>query len=292
MVAFDATGSVRWSVPSEQPQIATDDGGVIGQSGITYDQNGNATGQMASLPTYSWNGNGYEVGSVVQRVSILINTAAGFAAQAGTNRAGIWTAKVPDWKGNDVVDQQKLTKSVWNKFYGSNCRAVLGDAQGLGPFTVDALWQLQQKDQFYDLTRATVANWTFDDITGHVHNLQTVPEGSYKSTLITYLGQSLAATINFGVPGPILFASGVLGQAGSQYTLVHEVLIHSYKGWTDAQVFANPWFATKRLWNDGQGSRTISTWMSTDCKCTPGAPGDAGKDPNTGGACSPNNPKW
>ena len=58
MIAFDASGSLRWSVPNEQPQIATADGGVIGQSGITYDQNGNATGQIA-VATQSWRGNQY-----------------------------------------------------------------------------------------------------------------------------------------------------------------------------------------------------------------------------------------
>ena len=60
MVAFDATGNTRWIVPNETPQIATADGGVIGQSGITYDQNGNAMGQMASLLTYSWLGYAYQ----------------------------------------------------------------------------------------------------------------------------------------------------------------------------------------------------------------------------------------
>ncbi len=68
MVAFDQSGGVRWSVPNEQPQIATDDGGVIGQSGITYDQNGNATGQTTGSTVYSWLGNAYQVGSVDQVV--------------------------------------------------------------------------------------------------------------------------------------------------------------------------------------------------------------------------------
>jgi len=63
MVAFDATGNARWIVPNDTPQIATADGGVIGQSGITYDQNGNATGMMGNLPTYSWKG-AYQIGSV------------------------------------------------------------------------------------------------------------------------------------------------------------------------------------------------------------------------------------
>jgi hypothetical protein len=60
MIAFDASGTARWIVPNETPQIATADGGVIAQSGITYDQNGNATGKMGSLATYSWLGYAYE----------------------------------------------------------------------------------------------------------------------------------------------------------------------------------------------------------------------------------------
>ncbi len=63
MTAFDASGSVHWIVPNETPQIATADGGVIGQSGITYDQSGNATGQV-SLYTQSWRGYMYTDGQV------------------------------------------------------------------------------------------------------------------------------------------------------------------------------------------------------------------------------------
>ena len=65
MVSFDATGNVRWVVPGEMPAIAISDGSVIGQSGVIYDQNGSATGQM-NLPTYSWLGYAYQVGSVDQ----------------------------------------------------------------------------------------------------------------------------------------------------------------------------------------------------------------------------------
>lgn len=74
MIAFDANGSVRWSVPGGwEPQIATDDGGVIAiddDTGaiVTFDRNGNATGQISSstpysLPTYSWKG-AYQIGSI------------------------------------------------------------------------------------------------------------------------------------------------------------------------------------------------------------------------------------
>ena len=44
MIAFDQAGNVRWMVPNEYPLLAAPDGGVIGQSGVSYDQNGNGTG--------------------------------------------------------------------------------------------------------------------------------------------------------------------------------------------------------------------------------------------------------
>lgn len=48
MVDFDASGNAHWSVPGDQPQIATAGGGVIGQSGITC-PSGNGT---AARPWY------------------------------------------------------------------------------------------------------------------------------------------------------------------------------------------------------------------------------------------------
>ncbi|MGO9010158.1 MAG: hypothetical protein ACLQPN_08645 [Bryobacteraceae bacterium] len=94
MVAFDATGSTRWIVPNETPQIATADGGVIGQSGITYDQNGNATGMMARLPTQSWTGNEYASSGVVSSISVppVFSDGADFWPQVGGNPSGNGTA--------------------------------------------------------------------------------------------------------------------------------------------------------------------------------------------------------
>jgi hypothetical protein len=59
MMAFDISGSPRWSAPGYYPVIATMGGGVIAQSldrstVATLNADGNATGQLASLPTYSW----------------------------------------------------------------------------------------------------------------------------------------------------------------------------------------------------------------------------------------------
>jgi hypothetical protein len=68
MVAFDASGSELWYVPNDEPQMATADGGVIGRSGIIYDQNGSATGQLGNLPTYSWKG-AYLASSILSSVN-------------------------------------------------------------------------------------------------------------------------------------------------------------------------------------------------------------------------------
>ena len=82
MIAFDASGNLRWSVPNEQPQIATQDGGVIGKSGITYDQNGSSTGRV-NMATQSWTGNMYQFGSVEQVAVPPILTALTLWAQIG-----------------------------------------------------------------------------------------------------------------------------------------------------------------------------------------------------------------
>jgi hypothetical protein len=95
MIAFDASGTARWVVPNETPQIATADGGVIGQSGITYDQNGNATGQV-SLYTQSWRGYMYTDGQV-ERHAATPYTLAASAAQfpGGDNSHNGYVLSVP-----------------------------------------------------------------------------------------------------------------------------------------------------------------------------------------------------
>jgi hypothetical protein len=96
MVAFDASGNVRWSVPNDQPLIATDDGGVIGQSGITYDQNGNATRQM-SLFTQSWLGYAYRDGPVAQVLGTPFYIAASFWPFLSANASGNSASVHLDW---------------------------------------------------------------------------------------------------------------------------------------------------------------------------------------------------
>ncbi len=91
MVAFDTSGNVRWTVSNDRPQIATADGGVIGQSGITYDQSGNAIGQSANLPVQSMTGNDYQLGSVELLFLPPILFAPTFAAVQGGSPLGSLT---------------------------------------------------------------------------------------------------------------------------------------------------------------------------------------------------------
>jgi len=99
MIAFDSSGNLNWSVPYDSPQIATADGGVIGASGVTYDANGNATGQVP-LPVYAWTGNAYQVdpGQAQQVASTPPDVATSFwpggdaNSPPGANASGTKTA--------------------------------------------------------------------------------------------------------------------------------------------------------------------------------------------------------
>jgi hypothetical protein len=94
MAAFDQSGNVRWSVPNYSPVVATADGGAIarsfdGTTTSTFDANGNATGQIGNLPTYSWKG-AYTLGSVDSVIPTfdLANIANSFSATVGGNLTG------------------------------------------------------------------------------------------------------------------------------------------------------------------------------------------------------------
>jgi hypothetical protein len=98
MVAFDAAGNVRYIVPNETPQIATADGGVIGQSGTAYDSNGNAiwqTGLQFGRPSVpgnaqpSWGAQAYTFGaSGVSLDYFWFEYASSFGVLPGGNPSG------------------------------------------------------------------------------------------------------------------------------------------------------------------------------------------------------------
>jgi len=131
MIAFDAAGNIRWTVPNETPQIAAADGGVIGKSGITYDQNGNATGQVSQL-TYSWTSNAYQLGSVEQVLARPIYAALGFWSFFGGNSSGNSTA----------VNQQWFPPLASCTDNGGNCQGPLGPRDFLWNARNDLVSQL------------------------------------------------------------------------------------------------------------------------------------------------------
>ncbi len=94
MIRFSQSGNTIWSVPNDYPQIATADGGVIGSSGITYDNQGRATGQIANMATQSWTGNAYQIdpGQAQQVNFAPTNMATTLWAQVGANPSGQSTA--------------------------------------------------------------------------------------------------------------------------------------------------------------------------------------------------------
>ena len=126
MIAFTASGNTLWMGPNDTPQIATSGGGVIGASGTTYDQNGNVTGQTSNMPTQSWTGNSYQLGSVDQVAATLLVDATSFWPRTFGNPSTISTAsqrfqgKIHTFKLNqtatiDISDAIKTAQNIWSR---------------------------------------------------------------------------------------------------------------------------------------------------------------------------------
>ena len=105
LISFDQSGNVKWSVTGNyQPQIATADGGVIATSDsgptITFDQNGSATAQVASLAVNSWMGNSYSVSPAMTVISQALpkpDYATSFDALWGGNHSHNGTSVHQEW---------------------------------------------------------------------------------------------------------------------------------------------------------------------------------------------------
>ncbi|MEQ1949705.1 MAG: hypothetical protein ABL995_21145 [Bryobacteraceae bacterium] len=94
-VAFDASGSVLWTVQNEVPMIAIEDG-IIAQSGTAYDQNGNAVATDKARTT-AWNLNSYQIGSVDQTLAKLIRITKSWWPFSGGNSSGNSAATQQPW---------------------------------------------------------------------------------------------------------------------------------------------------------------------------------------------------
>jgi hypothetical protein len=198
MVSFDASGNTRWIVPGDTPQIATADGGVIGQSGITYDQYGNATGMIPNMPTYSWTGNAYTDGPVDSVISAMVDVALSFDAFAdgspSPNGAAVKVIRSPMFipfaitlptgvnSGNDY-DIEPGQRAVVAAYY-------VNTVQYLGPAQL-ALYPLA-------FERATAARFlgalgTTNTIVGYIdHGLEEGPPGQATTRALCFWRWCLA----------------------------------------------------------------------------------------------------
>jgi len=219
MVAFDATGNVRWSVPGYCPQTATDDGGVIatpgsycdpaGSSGaaVTFDQNGNAAGQVAGLTVYSWRGNAYQQQGSVEQISadllfVLYDVASSFWAVVGGDYSHSATAYalVRTFSDNAVVtdifvttpsqtnpNQQTITSvlnRVWQSLnsgsYGGCSAWLTGTASVSAPFYINAV-----------LTNQNYGHGVFNDV-----RTAAFVGGKNKDGTLTGVPLNFAFTVN------------------------------------------------------------------------------------------------
>ena len=270
-------------MPNETPQIATADGGVIGQSGITYDQSGNATGQVG-LFTQSWTMNEYADGPLTQ---VLANPYLfALSMVEGADSAGNGTAHIPiDSTANDKA-KSILNSKMWGTFANSHCSAVFASPQGIPNYSLQMIQKKQQMTNFYDIGDSGVGDLTVQTVTGgQVANPVTLAK------YLTYGGAN-GATANMGYYNQtaIVLASGILcwpsptcSQSHPEFTLAHELILHAYAGQPDNAVYGNAFFTQNGLWRAAGSTATItiSTWMSTDCTCTPGNPAAPSCQPNT-----------
>ena len=137
MAAVTTSGTLKWTVPgSYNPVMAMIDGGALAKSGdglstLTFDQNGNATGQKTNLappnqggqgqwPGWFGNsqGNAYSVasGTATLVASATTTYATTFAAVTGGNQSGSLTA-IQQVQTNQVQSYQKQIPKLYFPVY-------------------------------------------------------------------------------------------------------------------------------------------------------------------------------
>jgi uncharacterized protein affecting Mg2+/Co2+ transport len=195
MVAFDATGGVRWSVPNYYPLMATADGGVIATSldsvsFAIFDQNGNATGQMANIPTQSWQGSVYQVGSVDRIARPPIPLALSLWANSGGNPSGNNTAARPWYFALSFQNDFNFTP-----FYPNQLNNV---TTGIGNWaTLIKRTAVQEFQDAYSGTGTVVQGQNGKDARYPV----TVFEGERADVVVRVVNQA-GMTDNWGKPSP------------------------------------------------------------------------------------------
>jgi len=199
MVAFDQSGTVRWIVSNEQPLMATDDGGVIGQSGTKYDQNGNATGQIANggTQTPGWFGAG------LGTTYILGQSEVSDVKSTPLRVGGTFTA----WAGGNASGQGTAIQQVMTKLPQSGAKQ-LPDASHPPCFPVPSLAppDVQPTCGYINAIELTTIATPDAIFRNFIQNFAPAIEtnGVPRNSVMTFVGPGGSNTINVTAPGQTL----------------------------------------------------------------------------------------
>ncbi len=196
MARFDPSGGLlairlttsRQSLPADGGLIATD---PFGGSAVTMDANLNITGAMGNLPTQSWTGTQYQMGSVESVAIPPTQYATSYAAVAGGNPSARASAPsegtyVPSLGAIFRAQIAELAKgyignsSRWEETNGTTCnlfvRDVLNDASSATQLNIPApvrpnlaWYQLNSRHPFL------AADWANPNVNGQCW--KTLPGG-------------------------------------------------------------------------------------------------------------------
>lgn len=232
MVDFDQSGNVHWIVPNYAPEIATANGGSIAtylQPGpdsclptiyggaVTFDQNGNQTGQAGNLvqnPTQQTGGqwlgwlanqlgNSYSIGSgaATSLASASFSYAPTFAALSGGNNSGQGTA-IQQVQTNQAQGAQKQLPNLGLPIFCLPTAAIVSEPLLL-PLTptcgyINAIELLTSQSPGYIFQNFIQ---TFAPVTATGANAYpSIPQ----NTVMTFTGPGNAQTINVTGSGQTL----------------------------------------------------------------------------------------
>jgi hypothetical protein len=203
LASFDQSGNVKWAKPGYYAQIATADGGVIGQSysgqSYTFDANGNSTGQVGNMATQSWTGNAYQYGSIDQLMFPATSLASSFAIWpwGGSNTATKqqWypplssCPNTPGCNGGSVGYNEAIYNALTDLISRLNSTTIVRDLNSFPPVntTVGGLAQTY----VFNLLGST---WT---TSGFIRYLTSAKPKFYNGVTSSYCSASL-------LPGPSL----------------------------------------------------------------------------------------
>jgi hypothetical protein len=209
MIHFDQYGNTIWSVPNDYPQIATEDGGVIGGwTGITYDSQGRATGQGALPGTPSWQGFMYSVVGdpwLVRTVppDLFLQVNPNLLNSAGGNPSGTGTT----FPGNEDPWSLRLVPTGDNGYKGSSDRTIVYNLFALdGKSNPKGTWYITEHQTFQSLAGTDgMSGGTLLDDWQFIDNLRCIQQdntcGSSHQTFTISPNLGACASPSYGDPG-------------------------------------------------------------------------------------------